>query len=333
MNNLHIPPGPGGYGNGLLLPVGSGKKVLSLTGREPHPLAIEIGALTQSEVVNGFSCVPSDEELLCVVFNCGGSLRCGLYPKKGIPTINVLPTGKAGPLAEFITEDNYVSGVTLAQLQQPEMQQNDDRYGSPSVGVTAAERGSTATGSEHQPPEQGMARLVHLVEKTGTATGQVVALLFAASREAVDVSLRNVIPFMAFVSVLIAVVQETALGSLIAHALTPLASSLWGLVLLSFICGIPFLSPILGPGAAISQVIGVMIGTQIGAGNISPAFALPALFAINVQVGCDFVPVGLSMQEAKPETIAKGVPAFLLSRQLTGPLAVIIGWAFSLGLF
>ncbi|MGC0590722.1 PTS sorbitol transporter subunit IIB, partial [Salmonella enterica subsp. enterica serovar Abony] len=47
----------------------------------------------------------------------------------------------------------------------------------------------------------------------------------------------------------------------------------------------------------------------------------------------DFVPVGLSMQEAKPETIAKGVPAFLLSRQLTGPLAVIIGWLFSLGLF
>ncbi|ENZ7343477.1 PTS sorbitol transporter subunit IIB, partial [Klebsiella pneumoniae] len=30
---------------------------------------------------------------------------------------------------------------------------------------------------------------------------------------------------------------------------------------------------------------------------------------------------------------AKGVPAFLLSRQLTGPLAVIIGWLFSLGLF
>lgn len=333
MNILHIPPGPGGYGNGLRLPVGSGKKVLSLTGREIHPLAIEIGAFTQSEVVNGFSCVPSDEELLCVVINCGGSLRCGLYPKKGIPTINVLPTGKAGPLAAYITEDNYVSGVTLAQLQQPEMQQNGDHYGSPSVGGTTAERGSTATGPEHQVPEQGMARLVRLVEKTGTATGQVIALLFAASREAVDVSLRNVIPFMAFVSVLIAVVQETALGSLIAHALTPLANSLWGLVLLSFICGIPFLSPILGPGAAISQVIGVMIGTQIGAGNISPAFALPALFAINVQVGCDFVPVGLSMQEAKPETIAKGVPAFLLSRQLTGPLAVIIGWAFSLGLF
>ena len=333
MNTLHVPPGPGGYGHGLWLPVSSGKKVLSLTGREIHPLAIEIGALTQSEVVNGFACVPPDEELLCVVINCGGSLRCGLYPKKLIPTINVLPTGKAGPLAAYITEDNYVSGVTPAQLQQPEKRLSDDHYAPPSVRKTAAEGGDAATVPEPQPPERGIARLIRLVEKTGTGAGQVIALLFAASREAVDVSLRNVIPFMAFVSVLIAVVQETALGSLIAHALTPLASSLWGLVLLSFICGIPFLSPVLGPGAAISQVIGVMIGTQIGAGNISPAFALPALFAINVQVGCDFVPVGLSMQEAKPETIAWGVPAFLLSRQLTGPLAVIIGWAFSPGLF
>lgn len=332
MNILHVPPGPGGYGNGLRLPVGSGKKVLSLTGREIHPLAAEIGVLTQSEVVNGFACVPPDEELLCVVINCGGSLRCGLYPKKHIPTINVMPTGKAGPLAAYITEENYVSGVTLAQLQQPEMRQEDGDEAPPD-GEKVAEAGITPAAPEQQSPEQGMARLVRLVEKTGTATGQIIALLFAASREAVDVSLRNVIPFMAFVSVLIAVVQETALGNLIAHALTPLANSLWGLVLLSVICGIPFLSPVLGPGAAISQVIGVMIGTQIGAGNISPAFALPALFAINVQVGCDFVPVGLSMQEAKPETIAKGVPAFLLSRQITGPLAVIIGWAFSLGLF
>jgi PTS system glucitol/sorbitol-specific IIC component len=335
---LSVPPGPGGYGHGLRLPVGSGKKVLSLTGRAIHPVATEIGELTQSEVVNGFASVPPDDELLCVVINCGGSLRCGLYPKKHIPTINVLPTGKAGPLAAYITEDNYVSGVTLAQVQPPERPQAEKLQAAehdcvPSVADAAAADTPVRLAHEAQPSDTGLARLVHLVEKTGTATGQVIALLFAASREAVDVSLRNVIPFMAFVSVLIAVVQETALGSLIAHALTPLANSLWGLVLLSVICGIPFLSPILGPGAAISQVIGVMIGTQIGAGNISPAFALPALFAINVQVGCDFVPVGLSMQEAKPETIAKGVPAFLLSRQITGPLAVIIGWAFSLGLF
>jgi sorbitol-specific phosphotransferase system component IIBC len=31
------------------------QKVLSLTGREIHPVAIEIGALTESEIVNGLT--------------------------------------------------------------------------------------------------------------------------------------------------------------------------------------------------------------------------------------------------------------------------------------
>lgn len=325
MSYVTVRPGPQGYGKGFTLPVSGSKKVLSLTGREFHPVAAKLARLAGVEVVNGFTTVPPDNELLCVVINCGGSLRCGLYPQKGILTVNVMPTGASGPLARYISEENYVSDVHVAQLSLVETPDVE-----PATGTTACPlKPEAAAGASPAVTHS----LVRSVEKVGTATGQVIALLFAASREAVDVSLRNVIPFMAFVSVLIALVQETALGSLIAHALTPLANSVWGLLLLSLICGIPFLSPVLGPGAAISQVIGVMIGTQIGAGNISPAFALPALFAINVQVGCDFVPVGLSMQEAKPETIAKGVPAFLLSRQLTGPLAVIIGWAFSLGLF
>lgn len=221
MNTVLIPPGPGGYGKGLWLPVGSGKKVLSLTGREIHPVAIEIGALTESEIVNGFSDIPPDNDILCVVINCAGSLRCGLYPQKDIPTINVLPTWRAGPLAHFITEDNYVSGVTMEQLVLVDTAEAPD--GEPETTQEPAPRVITAP-----PPPHGAEKLVRMVEQTGTTVSHVIALLFAASREAVDVSLRNVIPFMAFVSLLIALVQETALGSLIAHALTPLANSLGG---------------------------------------------------------------------------------------------------------
>lgn len=39
-------------------------------------------------------------------------MRCGVYPQKGIPTVNTRNTGKAGPFAKFITPEIYVSGVT-----------------------------------------------------------------------------------------------------------------------------------------------------------------------------------------------------------------------------
>ena len=68
-------------------------------------------------------------------------------------------------------------------------------------------------------------------------------------------------------------------------------------------------------------------------GAINPSLALPALFAIDAQVGCDFVPVGLSLGEAEPETIDAGVPAVLFERLITGPVAVLIAYAFSIGLY
>ena len=46
-----------------------------------------------------------------------------------------------------------------------------------------------------------------------------------------------------------------------------------------------------------------------------------------------FVPVGLSLSEAEAETVEIGVPAVLFSRVITGPVAVVIAYFASFGLF
>jgi sorbitol-specific phosphotransferase system component IIBC len=175
--------------------------------------------------------------------------------------------------------------------------------------------------------------LTGFLEKIGRAVGGVVNALYQAGRDTIDQVVRNILPFMAFIALIIGIISASGIGNLIANGLTALAGSVGGLLVLSIIVGFPVLSPLLGPGAVIAQIIGTLIGAQIASGALSPTMALPALYAINPQVGCDFIPVGLSLGEAEPETVEIGVPAVLFSRMITGPIAVVIGWLASAGLY
>ncbi len=173
----------------------------------------------------------------------------------------------------------------------------------------------------------------NFVTRLGIAIGGVVNKFYSAGRETIDITIKSILPFMAFASMILGIISASGIGNVIANTISPIASTLLGMLVISFICAIPFISPVLGPGAVIAQVVGTLLGAQIGMGNIPPQYALPALFAINAQVGADFVPVGLSLGEAEPETIELGVPAVLYSRVITGPIAVLIAYAASIGLY
>ena len=327
--SVKIVAGKGGWGGPLVLvPTETRNKIVSVTGGGVHPLAAQIAEMTGCETVDGFSTGVPDEEILLAVVDCGGTARCGVYPKKGILTANVLPVGKTGPLAQFITKELYVSAVDMSCLSYADEAESTaaaeaaPAYAPKSKAQAKAEIAALQSGREK-----------NFVSRLGIAIGGVVNKFYAAGRETIDITIKSILPFMAFVSMILGIISVSGLGNIIANTISPLASTLPGMLVISLICAIPFISPVLGPGAVIAQVVGTLLGAQIGMGNIPPQYALPALFAINAQVGADFVPVGLSLGEADPETIELGVPAVLYSRVITGPLAVLIAYAASIGLY
>lgn len=322
--NLILEKGIDGFGGPLVIPVNKNKKVLSVTGSGIHPLARKIAEIAGVEVCDAFKNPVADEDVLCVVINCAGTLRCGVYPQKGIFTININPIGPSGPLAQHMNEQNYISGITNEGIHLSE-------DGTASVPKAKSEKPEPQRITERRLQNENF--FIRMTGAIGGFVGKYTALFYQAGKDSIDTVLKTVLPFMAFISVLVGIIMYTGIGSFIANLLIPLVGSLPGLILLSIICGLPFLSPVLGAGAAVAQVVGVLIGVEIGKGSIPPQYALPALFAINIQVGADFVPVGLSMQEAKPETIKYGTPAFLISRCITGPICVILAWLFSFGMF
>ncbi len=328
---VSIRKGRGGWGAGLTLtPTDEKKIVLSVTGGGIHPVAQRIAELSGAEVVDGFTNHVADDQVLCAVINCGGTARIGVYPRKRIPTVDVYPGEPGGPLAQFITEDIFVSAVTPNEVSVA----GDVVQAAPALSEQVNAADSDRAKYEAQKAEAKSAAkdaggFTKMVVSFGEAIGYFINTLLSSGRQSMKLVLNTIIPFMAYVSLLIGIVTYTGVSKWIANGVTPLVSNPFGLVLLGVITAIPVLSPILGPGAAIAQVVGVLMGQQIAAGALPVQYALPTLFAINGQVGCDFVPVGLSLGEAEPETVSVGVPAVLFSRLITSPVAVIIAYVAS----
>ncbi|MDO4175098.1 MAG: glucitol/sorbitol-specific PTS transporter subunit IIBC [Eubacteriales bacterium] len=330
-HSIQVERGPGGFGGPLVItPTEKRNKVMYITGGGAAPECLnKIVELTGLTPVNGFKTNCPEDELALVIIDCGGTLRCGIYPKKRIPTINTNPVGKSGPLAQFITEDIYVSGVTSKQVSlvdgapapaaEPEEEKADA-----GVKFTADRKVSETLAAQEKKS---------FVTVIGLGVGKVVNTFYQAARDAIQTCITTLLPFMAFVSMLIGIINGSGFGDAFASILTPLAGNIVGLIILGIICSIPGLSALLGPGAVIAQIVGTLVGAEIGKGNIAPQLALPALFAINTQGACDFIPVGLGLAEAETETIEVGVLSVMYSRFLTGWIRVLIAYVASFGLY
>lgn len=329
-----VKAGSGGFGGPLHVTVNNKKnKIVNITGGTMSSVAERVAEVSGGELVDGFRTSVPEDEIACVIIDCGGTLRAGLYPKKRIPTINLMATGQSGPMAKFITEDIYVSAVKPGNVSvAPDNSQLSTEETNVELATEKLEETGPArkydTSKKITQQSKG-----NIMSKVGQLMGGVVSVFYQAGRDAIDTVLKTILPFMAFVAMLIGIILGSGIGDLIANFLSPLGSSIWGLIALAAIVSFPLLSPFLGPGAVIAQVIGTLIGVEIGRGNIPPQYALPALFAINAQAAADFVPVGLGLAEAEPETVEVGVPAVLYGRFLTGAPTVFIAWLASFGMY
>ena len=257
---IKIVKGSGGFGGPLVVaPTAEKDKLVYITGGGVKPDIVDkIVELTGCTAVNGFKTSVPESEIFLVIIDCGGTLRCGIYPQKRIPTINVMPVGKSGPLAKFIVEDIYCSAVGLDQIspadggdtpvktEAPKTEEKQFKYSADKkVSQTLAEGNKGG-----------------IVTKIGMAAGKVINTFNQAARDAVQTMITSIIPFMGFVSLLIGLIQGSGFGDWFAKLLIPLAGTGIGLVILGFICSIPFLSVLLGPGAVMAQVIGTLIGVE-----------------------------------------------------------------------
>lgn len=115
---VKITRGMGGWGGPLIIDPKEGKDyIVSVTGGGIHSVAERIANLSGGKAFDGFRSAVPEKEICCVVIDCGGTARIGVYPMKKILTVDIVSTGPSGPLANFITKEYFVSGVKLKNIE------------------------------------------------------------------------------------------------------------------------------------------------------------------------------------------------------------------------
>src|SRR5947208_5160311 len=115
---VRIKKGPKGWGGPLVIEPKPGRDLIySVTGGGIHPLAAKIAELTGGRAFDGFRSKAGFEEIAVAVIDCGGTARVGVYPMKKVFTVDIHATSPAGPLAMFIKEDIFVSGVKPTDVE------------------------------------------------------------------------------------------------------------------------------------------------------------------------------------------------------------------------
>ena len=117
--SVTISRGRGGWGGPLTVtPTVDRPLIYSVTGGGIHPVAARIAELTGGDAFDGFKSAAPFDKIAVAVIDCGGTARIGVYPMKKVLTVDVHATSPAGPLASFITEKLFVSGVKSEDVKE-----------------------------------------------------------------------------------------------------------------------------------------------------------------------------------------------------------------------
>ena len=116
--SVKVSAGRGGWGGPLTItPTDARPLIYSVTGGGIHPVAARIAELTGGQAFDGFSSSAAFDKIAVAVIDCGGTARVGVYPMKKVLTVDIHATSPSGPLANFITEDLFVSGVGTGDIE------------------------------------------------------------------------------------------------------------------------------------------------------------------------------------------------------------------------